>query len=149
MALTAVETELMRIWDQRGELTPALVVEAARPGDSPLHGQFEWDDAVAAELHRQEQARTMIRRVTIKVTHSNEEVTDYKVRAWVSATRAELPDAQPGQYVPVDSIDAAHRQMMLRRMTREIQGLKHRWAGFSEFWAQLDAMAEEQRGQAS
>lgn len=36
------------------------VLDAARDPSSPLHPKFEWDDTVAAEAHRLEQARQLI-----------------------------------------------------------------------------------------
>jgi hypothetical protein len=57
--------ELRRIYDGNGELTAPLVVDEARPDDAPLHPAFEWNDEIAAELHREHQARTMIRSVEI------------------------------------------------------------------------------------
>jgi hypothetical protein len=50
---------------QRGRLTPPAVIEAARNNRHPLHRFFEWDDAVAAESYRLDQARTLIRCVKI------------------------------------------------------------------------------------
>lgn len=50
---------------QKGRLTPPAVVEAARNNRHPLHKFFEWDDAVAAESYRLDQARTLIRSVRI------------------------------------------------------------------------------------
>lgn len=48
-----------------GRLTPALVVNSARNPDSPLHRFFEWDDTKAAEAHRLNQGRSLIRKVYI------------------------------------------------------------------------------------
>lgn len=62
--------ELARIQDQHGELTAPLVVDEARPDDAPLHPAFEWDDQLAAELHRQQQARSLIR--SVQVVQSDE-----------------------------------------------------------------------------
>lgn len=63
-AQTAGE-ELARISAQHGSLIPATVVDESRPDDAPLHPVFEWDDAVAAELHRQHQADTLIQSVQV------------------------------------------------------------------------------------
>jgi len=46
-----------------GILTPSAVVDEARPEDSPLHAAFEWDDSIAAEKYRLEQARRLLRQV--------------------------------------------------------------------------------------
>lgn len=50
---------------QKGRLTPTAVVIAARDARSPLHRHFEWDDAVAAESYRLDQARMLIRSVAL------------------------------------------------------------------------------------
>lgn len=44
-----------------GMLTAELVVEAARPEDSPIHEAFEWDDDQAGTAYRLWQARQMIK----------------------------------------------------------------------------------------
>lgn len=51
-----------------GLLRPQAVVDAARDEDSPLHGAFEWDDGIAAEKYRLDQAQRLIRsfRVTVE-----------------------------------------------------------------------------------
>jgi hypothetical protein len=57
-----VKHELDRVQrDHGGILYPKDVVEAARPKKSPLHDEFEWDNTVAAERWRMEQARHLIR----------------------------------------------------------------------------------------
>lgn len=58
----------LRELEREGRLRPADVVDAARPADSPLHSHFEWDDGAAAERYRLNQARTLIRSITINVT---------------------------------------------------------------------------------
>jgi hypothetical protein len=50
-----------------GRVTPAEVVEDARPEDAPLHTCFTWDDSEAARLHREEEARYLIRSYEIRI----------------------------------------------------------------------------------
>lgn len=50
-----------------GSLTKKAVVEAARPEDSPMHSLFEWDDAVAGELYRENQAGYYIRTLEVEI----------------------------------------------------------------------------------
>lgn len=57
--------QLDLIYTKHNELTAPLVVDAARPEDAPLHPVFEWDDSIAAERHREHQARNLIRSVQI------------------------------------------------------------------------------------
>ncbi len=54
-----------------GRLRPAAVIEAAREKKSVLHHHFEWDDDVAANAYRVDQARTLIR--SIRVEESDDE----------------------------------------------------------------------------
>ena len=61
-----IGSELQRISDQEGgRLTPVAVVEAARDPDHVLHPLFEWDNLVAAENFRLDQARALIRSVHV------------------------------------------------------------------------------------
>lgn len=60
-----IAAELLRLHAQAGVLEPTFVVEAARSEDSPLHELFEWDDGMAAEKYRLEQARHLIRSVRV------------------------------------------------------------------------------------
>lgn len=46
-------------------LTAQTVLDANREENTPLHDEFEWNDAVAAELHRLEQARLLIRMICV------------------------------------------------------------------------------------
>lgn len=49
--------------EEQGKLTAEELVNASRPDDSPMHKAFEWDDAVAGEMYRREQARSYIRAI--------------------------------------------------------------------------------------
>lgn len=51
--------------DQDGICTAEALVDAARDANSPIHGEFEWDDTVAGEEWRREQARRLLRRIVI------------------------------------------------------------------------------------
>lgn len=61
---TGAELEKIRSNNQ-GLLQAGDVVNAARSKRSPLHDYFEWDDSLAAEEHRKEQARQLIRSVKV------------------------------------------------------------------------------------
>lgn len=47
-------------------LTPANLLDANRANDAPLHNEFEWDDAIAAEEYRLQQARHIISCLCVK-----------------------------------------------------------------------------------
>lgn len=68
-----------------GELAPRAVVEAARKPRHPLHQHFEWDDTIAAEQYRIDQARNLIRVVRVIDTEATEGTT----RAFISINAKE------------------------------------------------------------
>lgn len=58
--------------DAGGELTPGAVVLSAQNDDSPLHRHFEWDDVVAAQKYRLDQAREIIRSITVEDSENDD-----------------------------------------------------------------------------
>lgn len=54
-----------------GRLIPAAVVEVARNRNSVLHKHFEWDDSVAADAYRLDQARTLVRCIHVDEVDTN------------------------------------------------------------------------------
>ncbi len=81
-----------------GVLTPDAVVAEAKSPKSVLHDQFDWDDKSAAQQHRIEQARRLIRSVRIEVQTTTRTITSV---AYVRDPRAE-PKEQG--YVPVETL---------------------------------------------
>jgi hypothetical protein len=55
--------EFERLRKEHGELTPSIVVDAARQSESALHPIFEWNDSKAAEEYRLGQARNVLRAI--------------------------------------------------------------------------------------
>lgn len=66
-----------------GRLTAKNLVDENRPADAPLHDEFEWNDAIAAEAYREDQARNIIRSIVF-VTEEQE-----PVRAFFNLVKAE------------------------------------------------------------
>lgn len=60
-----IKNALRAIEDAKGRLTPSLVVASATPEDSPLHDQFEWNDSIAGHKWRLDQARELIKSVSV------------------------------------------------------------------------------------
>jgi hypothetical protein len=61
-------TAILRDMMQVSRLTFTEIVEKARDADHPLHDYFDWDDAIAGQKHRLEQARQLLYRVKMTVT---------------------------------------------------------------------------------
>lgn len=98
-----------------GKLYPRAVVDAARPAGSPLHSSFEWDDSVAAEAYRIEQARKLIQ-VSVTILPGSAE----PIRAFVSLT---TDRKQEGGYLPVETVMTSFdlREQMLTDATAELK----------------------------
>lgn len=91
---------MMELREQEGKLTPEIVLEAARPPDSPAH-QFVFHCPVeeAAEAHYLERAHQLIRLVKVKVEAPLQE-EPRRVRAFHYVVDAE----GEGVYEPVEVI---------------------------------------------
>ena len=60
---------------QHGTLTPEAIVEEARAADHELHKEFEWNDAIAGQQCRIDQARALIRRVRITMVVEHQTIS--------------------------------------------------------------------------
>lgn len=76
-----------------GVVNPHQWVEFARNPSTASYKIFEWDDSVAAEQWRIEQARCYLRVLVVVVPNTNQ-----SVRAWVSMSQDRKPD---GGYRPM------------------------------------------------
>lgn len=90
-----VTTVAQSIYDRDGYVKPSVLVDAARPVDSPAHDAFEWDDSKAAEEYRLSQARNWIKNVTLVIEDRDEVMVH--VPSFVSESRE-------GYYKPRSSV---------------------------------------------
>lgn len=68
--------EMMQELEQAGNLSAKGLLDANRPEDAPLHNEFEWNDGVAAEKYREQQARHIINSLVI-VREDSQPVRNY------------------------------------------------------------------------
>lgn len=124
-------SELQAIRDEHGQLTPVLVVETARDPEHPLHSRFDWDDSVAAEKWRLEQASQLLR-VTKRVDLSRP--TDLRAFTAIKGENSHKADYVPTEEALADNFT---RTLVLRDMKREWQLFKRRYDHMAEFAAFL------------
>jgi hypothetical protein len=134
----SLRDQLEMIREKHGYLDPEVVVAEARHKNHPLHGRFEWDDKVAGEAWRREQAHRLIQSVRIKYT-ANEQPKD--VRAYLPVPR---PDSPRPTYEPTEDVmrDEFTRRIVLAQMEREWQTLKSRYGDLTEFGVMVAASLE-------
>lgn len=88
-----VAGEVCEKLEKEGKLTAKNLVDVSREENAPLHDEFEWDDAVAGELYREEQARNIIRHLEVVMVNNQE-----PVRAYFTLSRVEP------EYKSIDAI---------------------------------------------
>lgn len=135
--------DLQAIYDKQGALTPQIVVDTARDEHHQLHGHFVWDDTVAGELYRWNQAAQLIRRITVKRTAANGD--EVVTRAWVSVTDIRgrtVSDDLAGHYLPVSVVISSSdlRPKYEQAMEREWKQLYAKYKEYKEF---LDMVAAD------
>lgn len=132
------ELERIRTFNN-GRLESRMVVEAARPEDSPLHPAFEWDDVKAAEAWRVEQARHLIR--VIEVVVEKADGGHAPTRAFVSVVR----DTDRSYTSTAHALtDLDLRRQVLDSAWQELEAWRRRHAELIEF-AKIFADIDEAR----
>lgn len=126
--------QLLAIYDQHEELTPALVVSEAREEAHPLHDRFEWDDSVAGESWRLHQAHELIRLAKVVYRPSPDKSKEEKVRAFHAVRREDGFAYEPAEKVVTNPL---LREMVLRDMRRDWERLRARYEQFEEFAAMV------------
>lgn len=131
-------------WLQRnnGErLTPRVVLDDARPVESPLHQCFEWDNTRAAELYREDQARAVLR--SIRVIKQDGE-TQRAERMFVNVVEVIDEEEQHG-YVPLARVlsDAELFKQMCQQAARDLSAFEDRYSQFTQL-ATIGRGAREQ-----
>lgn len=125
------------LMEKKTALQPQDVVEAAKPKASPLHDYFEWDDAKAAVLHRNEQAKELMRFVhvpsTVKVG------TLETIRVFHSVQTPEGP-----RYISLQTVmnNDDYKEQVVLEAYRELLIWKQKYAQYSEFLSIFVAIEE-------
>ncbi len=124
----SLRDQLQAIYVEMGRLTPAVVLDKARPEDHPLHEHFEWDDEVAGEAYRRQQAHELIQ--SVRVRYVMPDGRQDSVRAFHSIRK------EDGYvFVPLEEVveNDMTRAILLRDMEREWKAMLSRYSHFKEF----------------
>jgi len=111
-----------------GLLSAEAVLNDAKKKTSPLNKAFEWDDTEAAQQYRLEQARALMRMITVEIRQVKTK-THKPVRAYVNVRRADDKG-----YAPVAQVmnDTELREQVLQRAWRELQNWRDRYREYEE-----------------
>ena len=124
--------------ESEGRLTAKDLVDESRAEDAPLHEEFEWNDGIAAEKWREQQARVIIS--TIEVVSEEHE----PVRAFVHL------DVRKPEYTSIHTVvqSADSTQRMLDNAMRELAAFRRKYEaleGFAALFQVIDKMVKERK----
>jgi hypothetical protein len=119
------------------EATPAEIVEKAKDESTELHKCFEWDDSIAAQRWRLQQARQIVCFLVYEEEKKEETKEQAPIRFFVKASPSR--GYQPTKLVVRDKDEY---QAMLDRAVRELKAFKEKYQRLSELEAVFDAIDE-------
>lgn len=117
-----VKKELDTLGEQ---FTPRDVVELARNESTALHKCFEWDDSIAAEKYREEQAKMVIRMIVYVDEQKNEKTN---IRVLVSSGERDNTYMQTRLVVQ----NKTEYEELLERAMRELRAFKEKYKSLKE-----------------
>lgn len=118
--------EMERIESLYGSLTPQNILDASRPKNALFHTLFQWDDTIAAENYRLQQARTILNNIEVTVVSdgSPKFIPVYEVIKQPSSSQV---------YKSINSMTIDDIQFIKTRTLKELNILKDKLAVYKEF----------------
>lgn len=116
---------LGEVLEQLGdEVTPKMLVKAAKPKASPIHKLFEWNNDAAAERYRLVQARMHINHLEIIIVVDDAET---QTRAYHNVRVVE--DEAERSYVHMDAVVRSEGMsaQVVAKAVHELQGWQRRY----------------------
>ena len=121
--------ELERIEHKYGQVSPKLVLNESRKETAPLHKVFEWNDSVAAEKYRLQQAGGIINNLVVVL---DEYEHKEPVRAFVNVTNN--APTRSGEFISVVSAMQSEetRKVVLQNALRELKEFQKKYKDLGE-----------------
>lgn len=137
-----VGDELEQIEARNGAITKEIIVDAARPKDSVLHRIFEWDDAIAGENWRKQQAKMMLSalHIIVETKDENEQPQNISVRAYANATDEGTKRTAVYVFTPHAMGQSDTRDTIIANAKRELAEFANKYRIYSEFGAVIAAI---------
>lgn len=135
--LEILQKELKTLEAKYHYLTPAMVLDAAKSKNSPLHSFFEWDNENAGEQYRLWQARQYITYVRVNIG-------EIKTKAYESIV-VHIKNKKHRRYLPIERIlsDEEMYLQVVEGALREIQFWKSKYKMYRDLIEIVNADVEE------
>lgn len=116
---------LYALEEQHQGITAELILDQATSKLSPLHDWFEWNNKKAAHEYRLEQARVLVRSISITMQYPD---GDRQIRAFHIVRNGETT------YKVITKIQAeeTYRQQIINNAFKELEGWKRRYKDYIE-----------------
>ena len=116
-----LKTAIKGIAQKHGVVTPQLVVNEARDPTHPLHNEFDWDDASAANQHRLAVARALLR----QIEYIGRDIVGRPVQA---VGYVHEPGVKSQSYVPLSGIAKSRAKSvdLLNQEVAQCEAMIHR-----------------------
>ena len=117
-------------------LTPKNLLNANRDETAPLHNEFEWNDGIAAEKYRENQARHIIACLCVRAETTSGEQSE--------PVRAFLKTISDCEYQSLNVIlqSADSHSAMLATALRELKAFQNKYKMLSELKPLFDVMED-------
>jgi hypothetical protein len=107
--------------NENGFIEPADVVAAARPRNSVLHDEFEWNSEKAAEAHRIDTAQRLIRFVRMEIIVDQQSISSV---AYVSDPHRPQKSRRYVDLTVVAANEAMRQEVLMNELTRIVSQIK-------------------------
>lgn len=114
-----------------GDFTPMEVLEKAKDETTELHKCFEWNDSIAAEKYRLEQAKNIIRMLVYE-----KETKEQAVVRYYAKTETKHVYQPTKQFL----VQEDEYQGLLRRALAELEAFKNKYHTLTELESIFEAM---------
>ena len=114
-----------------GKFTPMEVLEKAKDETTELHKCFEWNDSIAAEKYRLEQAKNIIRMLVYE-----KETKEQAVVRYYAKTETKHVYQPTKQFL----VQEDEYQGLLRRALAELEAFKNKYHPLTELEGVFEAM---------
>ena len=118
--------------------TPQQIVDKARDESTELHKCFEWDDSIAAEKYRCEQARHVIRMLVVSREPKKDDPKPHTVRVIMSTN----DNDNHYQQVQIAVRNEDSYQKLLKKALEELDAFKRKYSTIAELENVIEAIEE-------
>ena len=124
-----VGKEFERIEKENGEVTNKAIVDAARSEENVMHDLFEWNDKIAGEKYRLQQATNIIAALVVEADNNG-----YDKRAFVNITDNPHAVRNTPRYINYETAmsDEDMRKVLLKNALQELVIFKSKYKALKE-----------------